>query len=328
MPAARFHKVLLSTLLLGWAAVASADPAPAPLSPAPDAANDDSALLASATRVDRIGRILVPVMINGQGPFRFIVDSGSSNSTISPQLADTLGFTPVAAIPIMINGITGSAQVPSVRIAELQAGDFVIRDTAFPVVWAPLMAGADGILGLAGLRDGNIRVDFKLNKVVISRKRLHTAPWNTLRMPGMRLKGGLIAVAANIGGVPVRAVIDTGSERTLGNNALYEALAKRSRQHKPVKTTTVYGATSDVVPGTMEVAPTIDFGAIKISDTTITYGDFHIFQVWDLEAKPAVIIGMDVLGTVAALDLDFRVPVLYIESKYALVNEHGPTPVL
>ncbi|MDE2261695.1 MAG: hypothetical protein KGL45_04150, partial [Gammaproteobacteria bacterium] len=37
-----------------------------------------------------------------------------------------------------------------------------------------------------------------------------------------------------------------------------------------------------------------------------------IFKVWHLESKPAVIIGMDVLGTVDALVLDFGHPRIYM----------------
>src|SRR5688572_17412347 len=44
-------------------------------------------LFASPTRIDRIGRIVAPVYINGQGPFRLVVDTGASHSTVSPQLA-------------------------------------------------------------------------------------------------------------------------------------------------------------------------------------------------------------------------------------------------
>ncbi len=49
-----------------------------------------------------------------------------------------------------MDGITGSAQVAFVTIDRLQAGDLTIDATELPVVWAPVMAGADGILGAAG----------------------------------------------------------------------------------------------------------------------------------------------------------------------------------
>ena len=44
------------------------------------------------------------------------------------------------------------------------------------------------------------------------------------------------------------------------------------------------------------------------------YGDFHIFNVWGLRATPALIIGMDVLGTVASLSIDFKNKEIYVAS--------------
>jgi NADPH:quinone reductase-like Zn-dependent oxidoreductase len=44
----------------------------------------------------------------------------------------------------------------------------------------------------------------------------------------------------------------------------------------------------------------------------IVYGDFHIFKVWEMVDKPAMIIGMDVLGTVPALGIDFERQDVYL----------------
>src|SRR5262249_55787732 len=129
----------------------------------PDSSAVETELLATPTTLDRIGRIVVPVMINGQGPFRFVVDTGASSSTLSPKLVRSLGLS--AEGRILLNGITGRAEVPAVTVKELQAGDLTISDSLFPVVWAPLMAGADGILGLAGVKSPNLLVDFDRNRV-------------------------------------------------------------------------------------------------------------------------------------------------------------------
>src|SRR5262249_19642673 len=50
------------------------------------------ALYAAPTRLDRIGRIVAPVMLNGRGPFRFVVDTGANRSVITTQLAAALGL--------------------------------------------------------------------------------------------------------------------------------------------------------------------------------------------------------------------------------------------
>jgi len=313
----RLQSLLVATLALTASAEPPVGSTGSRVTPATAPAYDvpaDDLLFASPTRVDHIGRVVVPVMVDGQGPFRFIVDTGASRSTISPQLAHLLGLDPSASLPLQVHGITGTEEVPSVPIRRLQAGDLVIEDTRLPVIWAPLMAGADGILGVAGLKGRRILVDFQHNRVMISRS--HGAPTTPGfdRVPVRILESGLLVIAARVGGVRVDAIIDTGSERTIANNALRDALAWRRGRNDVAKVTQVYGATTDVESGQVEMAPMIDFGPIKISDVTLVYGDFHIFQVWGMESHPAIIIGMDILGTVNALAIDYQRSELYVDS--------------
>src|SRR5689334_22073599 len=110
----------------------SADPLPGPM-------------FATPTQLDRIGRIVAPVMINGKGPFRMVVDTGASRTTVSPELVKILGLETEPGKTILLNGVTGAAQVPVVMLQRLQAGDFVIESADTPIVRAPIMAGADGI---------------------------------------------------------------------------------------------------------------------------------------------------------------------------------------
>src|SRR5512135_364355 len=50
-------------------------------------------LYAAPTRRDQVGRVLAAVKINGQGPLRFIVDTGSNRSAIAPETVAKLGLT-------------------------------------------------------------------------------------------------------------------------------------------------------------------------------------------------------------------------------------------
>src|SRR5882672_12520190 len=174
----------------------------------------DALLFASPTTRDHIGRVVVPVMINGRGPFRFIVDTGANHSTISPGLARSLGLQPAELSSIILDGITGTAQVSFVTINRLQAGDLTIESTALPVVWAPVMAGADGILGAAAITEKSLLIDFQRNRVTISRGVEAAMRANSMKVHAVRLAGGLMTLETRIGKIQVRAVIDTGAERT------------------------------------------------------------------------------------------------------------------
>jgi predicted aspartyl protease len=277
---------------------------------------DSTTLFATPTRKDRIGRIMAPVMINGQGPFRLIVDTGASYSTLSPEAAQALGLQPSDEARFLINGITGSAQVPSVAIDHLQAGDLVYRSIRLPVIWAPVMGGADGILGAAGLKEERIMVEFARNRVSITRPPLGMAPRGFQRVHALLTNNGLLTVEVKVGGVRARAVIDTGAERSLGNQALRDALRTWQSARKAPRYTDVYGTTAEIAQGEFGNAPSIVLGPLKILDMNLIYGDFHIFEVWKMRDEPALILGMDVLGTVRSLGIDFRNQELYFEGAY------------
>jgi predicted aspartyl protease len=270
-------------------------------------------LFASPTRVDRIGRIVAPVMINGQGPFRLVLDTGASHTTISPELAATLGLTEAEQTPVMLNGVTGAEIVSAVTLDRVQAGDLVIEGARAPVVRSDIMAGADGILGVAGLKRERISVDFRKDRISISRSRGHRTAADMLRIPAQRVEGGLLMVMAQIGGVRVRAIIDTGAERSLGNPALLAALGKRGKLYAP-RLTNVFGTTAAVIQGELRAIPPVTLGAATISQIDLVFGNFHIFDIWDLNEGPAMLIGMDVLGTARQLIIDFGRAEVYVES--------------
>lgn len=276
---------------------------PAPTGTRPPSAQD--LLFACPTTLDRIGRVVAAVWIDGKGPFRFIIDSGADHSTISPRLAATLGLNPSAGQPMRVAGVTGTELMPSVAIDRLRAGELTIEHARFPVIWAPVMGGAAGVLGAAGLAKDSLLVDFLHNRVVISRSGGDGLPLGFARVRGARLQGGLLSVPGRVGTVDVIAIIDTGAQRSLGNRALYRALYGKAPAGGKIVTTSVYGATEQVGRGTLHPAPTIVLGSLRIDDVVPVYGDLPIFKLWSLTGRPAIIIGMDVLGAVDAFAIDF-----------------------
>lgn len=285
------------------AASPAAAPIPASATGAPRPLRPEDRLLACPTTRDYVGRVVATVMLNGKGPFRFIVDTGANDSTVSPKLAAALGLPASVGGSLRIAGVTGTAIVPSVSIESLRAGALVIGHSQVPVVWSPVMTGADGILGAAGLSQDSLLVDFRHNTVVIRPADAAAIPPGYARVQAKRLASGLLSVPGEVGGVPVDAIIDTGSPQTLGNLALFRALYSKPGA---VDRADVYGVTKQVRRGTVQIAPTVDLGAIRIGNAVLVFGDFPIFEVWGLTEHPAIILGMDVLGTVDAFSIDFR----------------------
>ena len=280
---------------------------------APTTTDSEALLFATPTTHDHVGRVVVPVRINGQGPFRFIVDTGADHSTISPALVQLLGLKPESQ-PMLLQGITGSAQVSFVTVDRLQAGELTLAPTELPVVWADVMAGADGILGAAGLNQKALIIDFQRNRVAIARHVALALRTDAIKIHTLPATHGLITLEMHVGTVRVLAVLDTGSQRTLGNIALRNALSVSKSQGFRVQITSVYGATEAVETGEIGPAPPISIDTVHINDVAIIYGPFHIFKVWQLEDQPAMIIGMDIIGSVASLGIDFKTQEVYLTS--------------
>ena len=79
-------------------------------------------LYAVPTRRDRVGRVLAPVLVNGQGPFRFILDTGANRSVLSQRVLTAVGLALAADGPsIAVHGVTGTAVLPAVRLDVLQS---------------------------------------------------------------------------------------------------------------------------------------------------------------------------------------------------------------
>jgi predicted aspartyl protease len=259
-------------------------------------------LFAAATRTDKVGRILAPVMINGRGPFNLLVDTGANSTTFSTTLADQLGIDYRGSVAkVVLNGVTGRALVPVVSVDRLEAGALILRDQQVPIVEPRVMAEADGILGIAALTDKQLTVDFRNNRVSLGYSQ--RLPTYMATVKARRLPAGLLVTPALVGRVRAVAIIDTGAERTLGNRALQEALKS---QHGLPTAVSVQGATSEIAEGTQVLIQNIKLGDIRVNNSQVAFGDFHVFDIWDLNDQPALILGMDVIGRVDVFVIDFR----------------------
>jgi predicted aspartyl protease len=273
---------------------------------------------AAPTLRDRIGRIWAPVLINGRGPYRLVLDTGASHSAIIAQVAHSLGIPIGGAATIKVSGVTGSALVPSVSVNRLEVGDLELDSTILPVV-ADVFGGAQGVLGTEGLADKRILIDFARDKVKISRSRGDLDRRGFTTLPLRVLHKQLLALDVRVGGIRAKAIIDTGAQVSIGNTALRTALARRGTHN--VTKEEIEGVTLDVASGDMMQAPTIDLGQMRFDGVYITYGDMYIFDRWQLAKEPTLVLGMDVLGTVDALVIDYRLHELQIRPRHSTMAE-------
>jgi predicted aspartyl protease len=253
------------------------------------------------TRRDRIGRIWAPVLIDGKGPYRLVLDTGANHSAVTTHTASDLGTALAATASVHVTGFTGAADVPSIHVTSLEIGDIALGPADLPVL-ADVFGGADGVLSLNGLTRVRIFADFTRDQLEIGRSLRETAPPGFAVVP-LRMIGGLPVVRVRIGGVATQAIIDTGAQESVGNIALRDAL-ERTAPRTAVREDIV-GVTLDLQTGDRIPSPDMQIGQLTIRGVTIVFGDMYLFQQWHLTHEPTLAIGMDLLGSFDVLILDY-----------------------
>jgi predicted aspartyl protease len=256
------------------------------------------------TRRDKIGRIWAPVLINGKGPFRLVLDTGASHSAVTAEVAHDLGIPLLESNQIMLRGVTGTRAVPTIPVDSLIFGDLEVRPHQLPIV-TDALGGAEGVLGAEGLSDKRILIDFRHDRITIKKSHLERPDPGMVSVP-FRLVGGLLTVVnASVGDVRAKAIIDTGGQVTIGNPRLGAELWRL--YHEGVGTgDLITGATDDVQKANRVRAPPIVLGRLTLSEVRLTIADLYIFQYWHMTREPVLLVGMDILGLLDTLVIDYR----------------------
>lgn len=248
-------------------------------------------------------RLTVSVKVGAQGPFRFLVDTGADRTAVSAQLAERLGLPPGRSV--QMHSVTGKSRVRTAAVSGLS-----IANRSLPDIHAPLLDAAhvraDGILGTDVLRSALVRFDFRAGLLSIStggsRVRRVTEP-DTIVVEGRRRAGRLIVTEAEADGQPLTVILDTGSEVTIGNDALRMALARRRNlsDDKPVQLTSVTG---EMLPATYRKLDRLEIGGLTLLDLGIAFADAHTFRIMGLEKRPALLLGMNALLAFDSVTID------------------------
>lgn len=259
---------------------------------------------------DRIGRVWAPVYLNGIGPFRLVLDTGANRSAITPPIAMRIGV-PTMASTARLLGVTGSRIVPMIQVNSIEVGDLWL-DRRNVAVIDEAFGGADGVLGADGLSDKRVYIDFMNDEIKIQHSRRRTPRRGFTRIPVELHHGHLLMFDVKVAGVRTRAMLDTGAQVTIGNDSLREALAKRYRRGAH---NSIVGVTLHVQEGEAFDAPPISIGDLHIKGMRVTFADFHIFDAWQMDDHPALLIGMDVIGLLDTLVIDYKHEELLLRTR-------------
>lgn len=251
--------------------------------------------------LDVAGRLTVQVMLNGQGPFDMMVDTGANSSVISIEMADRLGLA--RGEPVEMHGIAGVQTVDTVVIDTLQMGRRVRRQLKVSIV-AERHLGAAGLLGLDWLGANNLMLNYGQRRMAVGEPL--PLPDHRTVVVKTRTRSGLTLIDASIPRQKLIALLDSGSTTTVGNLALLRAAQERKAILGAIFEIQLRSATGQNLPGRLAVLNRLTLGKMTLMNVPVVVAPVHTFDYWGLANEPAILIGSDILQKFETVALDFK----------------------
>ncbi|MCP4299240.1 MAG: hypothetical protein GY783_01525 [Gammaproteobacteria bacterium] len=258
----------------------------------------DGALAIAPYHIEESRRIVVEARVNGQGPFDFALDTGSSISVVFDELRSELALEPVPGITVIIHGAVASGQFRLLDIDRLEVGQELWADPRIVSLPGATAAGAsiDGILGVDFLR--RYAVGFSTRDRVV---RLFPPDlvahrsyrgWASVPLDPEHIgKSGaaLYFIDIEIDGWKIPALFDLGA----GSNIINWPGARRLGVSPPRL------RDDDLFSGALETSPVVarldaeevTTAGIHWRDEVFSVADLEIFETFRLRDSPAAILG-------------------------------------
>ena len=241
--------------------------------------------------------ILLPVHVNGQGPFDFILDTGAGTSLLSSDLLKQLQVKVIGSKEGQSAGGKVSvslAKVDSLAVAEAKVDDVDVGIVDLSHIGKAIGAKIDGDLGYNFLKHFRIEIDYRECMIRFDDpKRVDNFGRSPQTEVAMRLASPakpllLVDVHAN-GRGPFQFAIDTGTSTTAITPELAKKLGVAS---KPIPPVTTGGAPVDVTAGTLK---SFQVGGAKIDKMDVVVANFFEMLSTAVGTKLDGIVGYNFL---------------------------------
>jgi predicted aspartyl protease len=257
--------------------------------------------------------ILVPVEVNEQGPFEFILDTGAGTSLIATELADKLkvkvlgskqGQSAGGAVSVSL------AKLDSVSVGNAQLPDVDVGIVDLKHIGAAVGAKIDGDLGYNFLKSFRVSIDYEKCQLRLDDPRKLDVFNRGGTEVGLRLANPakpliLVEVHANRQG-PFQFAIDTGTSTT----AITPELAKRlGVAASPIGQGTTAGAHVAVTAGMLD---SFMVGGAKTEKMPVVVADFFAVLSEAVGARLDGIVGYNFLR-------NYKVVIDYPNERLSLI---------
>jgi predicted aspartyl protease len=252
------------------------------------------------------GHVLVPVSINGFEARPFVVDTAATVTVLDAEEYQALRKSVAPADPLKqhARGAHGSfaaqiATVEAIALWEIEHRNEIAALMSLYDVANGKEPDFFGILGLPFLGKYRVDLDYPGRTIELLEAGERLPPCDICRAGDAieikPLTGGLPTVAVTVNGVKMTALLDTGASRTILNEAAVTALGL---EHA--------GSGEDIASVRLALGP------LAAREQAVSRIDLPIFQALRLDDRPALILGIDFLGSGRTV-LDLAAGIVWFE---------------
>ncbi|MCW0196916.1 retroviral-like aspartic protease family protein [Sphingopyxis sp.] len=256
--------------------------------------------------LDATRRMAVKVMVGGEGPFSFLVDTGAERTVIARELAERLGLAEGAKLKMATIG--GSAVVPSYRVAAVEMANLRLAAIDAPALLGRHL-GAAGLVGVDMLEGRRVLIDFRKESMEILETRKRARPIihddDAIVVTARNAAGRLILSDARIDGKRIDVIVDTGAQTSVGNLALQRLVVRRRANLLPFTPATLSAVTGEDVSAQRTAIKRITLNGLDVNNLPISFADSQAFRALGLQERPALLLGMDGLALFDRVEIDF-----------------------
>lgn len=259
---------------------------------------------------DSTGHVVVPTIVNGKGPFDFVLDTGADESGVYAWFAKSLDLPKGGSAEL--SGATGSEQTTVARLSTLSVDGYIIRNVDADTLpdrpdGAKIagVAGVDLMLGRLAVMDFGCGTAALLPITGTTAKIVGTGA--TLIKAGSIRDGKQLTLPVTINGVGGVAVLDSGARATIINRkfasvAGIDPESSVFREGEPTR-----GATTKSVASRVGPIGVVSFAGITRTDAVARVVDMPYLEGAGLAGTPAMNMGLDLLrGTRLTIDYSSR----------------------
>jgi len=245
--------------------------------------------------------ILVPVYVEGKGPYEFILDTGAYRCLLSPELSSSIGIQPGSQQ--QATGIGGAINISSARVSSLTVGTARQENIEVAItgelsrLGEAVQSKVDGVLGSNFLKDFRVSLDYARGVVRLDHSSLDPSSQRAARsVTSVPFKLAtpekpLISLPVFVNGRgPFQFFLDTGASRTTLSFALARKLGIVAVGNR---SGTGAGGHIRMLSATLD---SLTLGKASISDAPVSVGDFLGNFDSVIDTKFYGIIGNDFLS--------------------------------